>query len=106
MRRFARFVTVCTILKKLKRKKHPRRSVTFNSRVCSNFTESNTPLWVFSHFFSFRKRYRIAQRITNDIYCHVNLWLYSRDINIIVFFMFLYPHMTISVLIQMFIKMI
>ena len=57
-------------------------------------------------FFSFRKRYRIAQRITNDIYCHVNLWLYSRDINSIVFFMFLYPHMTISVLIQMFIKMI
>ena len=44
-----------------KREKHPWRSVSF-SKGC-NFTESNTPTWMFFTFFKLYKWYQKAQSI-------------------------------------------
>ena len=55
---------VCDVLSDLvpfvlfkKREKHPWKSITFSKVAESNFTESNTPPWVFFMFFKLYKWY-------------------------------------------------
>ena len=70
---FARFGTICTILKMWK----THEGVLFLVKLEALACKSNTPSWVFFTFFKLFKWYQIALRITSSMHDALKLWFWK-----------------------------